>query len=468
MATPDLPLSLRPAPLPLPGHARDLQRSRRDARPRGLRGDRALPEHHAKPRRWARGSASRSATPSISTCRPTSSPTGTRTTAGRALVRALIRSGHIDCFHSFGDLATTRAAGGALAGRAGAPRLPPRGVDRPRDRPHQLRGRHHAGHRRRARGPRLPCRPDLRLRRRVRLARAGDERGRPRTFPGALGGIFDPAHPLASARTLAKEMTKSGLARLGHEKYAMHPPNQVLRPARLRDGREVSEFLRANPFWLAVDKGETADGLAGVLVRPMLERLIGARGASRSSTPTSARCGTGASPSGPRPGRALEAWRACTARAGSWSPPRAGCSTTARQCGRPPRSEADVDGMPGRGDHPSPPPVRGRAHRLSAPARGRPGFASTAAWWRTPAATSPTTRDGPASPCPGGGSSFLAYETRGRQPRRQLAGHARPGLPVPERDLPRRGPRAAEHLVERRPGCARGRFRRGGSCPARS
>ena len=29
--------------------------------------------------------------------------------AGRAMVRALIRSGHIDCLHSFGDLATTRA-----------------------------------------------------------------------------------------------------------------------------------------------------------------------------------------------------------------------------------------------------------------------------------------------------------------------------------------------------------------------
>src|SRR6266853_6864390 len=27
---------------------------------------------------------------------------------GREMVRALIRSGHIDCLHSFGDLATTR------------------------------------------------------------------------------------------------------------------------------------------------------------------------------------------------------------------------------------------------------------------------------------------------------------------------------------------------------------------------
>ena len=29
--------------------------------------------------------------------------------AGRAMVRTLIRSGHIDCLHSYGDLATTRS-----------------------------------------------------------------------------------------------------------------------------------------------------------------------------------------------------------------------------------------------------------------------------------------------------------------------------------------------------------------------
>ena len=29
--------------------------------------------------------------------------------AGREMIRALIRSGHIDCLHSYGDLATTRA-----------------------------------------------------------------------------------------------------------------------------------------------------------------------------------------------------------------------------------------------------------------------------------------------------------------------------------------------------------------------
>ena len=35
--------------------------------------------------------------------------------AGRAMIQALIRSGHIDCFHSFGDLARTRGhAGRAL------------------------------------------------------------------------------------------------------------------------------------------------------------------------------------------------------------------------------------------------------------------------------------------------------------------------------------------------------------------
>ena len=198
---------------------------------------------------------------------------------GRALVRALIRSGHIDCFHSFGDLATTRQQ----AGRS-LDELAHHGCRLSVWIDHAIAPTNFGADIMRGTGD-VPGAPayhaDLTCgfgveyvwRGRVTSVVAQD-------VPRRLGGIFDPRHPLASARTLAKEMTKSGLARLGHAKYAMHPPNEVLRPARLRDGREVSEFLRANPFWLAVDKGETADGLAGVLVRPMLERLIARGGVS--------------------------------------------------------------------------------------------------------------------------------------------------------------------------------------------
>lgn len=198
---------------------------------------------------------------------------------GRALVRALIRSGHIDCFHSFGDLATTRQQ----AGRS-LDELAHHGCRLKVWIDHAIAPTNFGADIMRGTGD-VPGAPayhaDLTCgfgveyvwRGRVTSVVAQD-------VPRRLGGIFDPRHPLASSRTLAKEMTKGGLARLGHAKYSMHPRNEVLRPARLRDGREVKEFLRANPFWLAVDKGETADGLAGVLVRPMLERLIARGGVS--------------------------------------------------------------------------------------------------------------------------------------------------------------------------------------------
>ena len=61
---------------------------------------------------------------------------------------------------------------------------------------------------------------------------------------------------------------------LGVEKYVMHAPNRVLRAAKLRDGKPILEFLRANPCWRAVDEGETADGLAEVLTPSLLDRLV--------------------------------------------------------------------------------------------------------------------------------------------------------------------------------------------------
>jgi hypothetical protein len=70
-----------------------------------------------------------------------------------------------------------------------------------------------------------------------------------------------------------KEHLKGLLAGLGSEKYAMNAANQVLRPATLRSGQAVWEFLRCNPHWGGVSRGETADGLSQVLRADMLDRL---------------------------------------------------------------------------------------------------------------------------------------------------------------------------------------------------
>ena len=193
--------------------------------------------------------------------------------AGRAMVRTLIRSGHVDCLHSFGDLATSRAhAGRAL----------------------EELSRHH-------------CRLAVWVDHAVAPSNFGEDimcgagdvpgsdayhadltcgfgveyvwRGRVTSvigqdIPRDLRGICGRRHPVASTRTLAKELAKGVLGRLGSPKYAMHGPNRVLRAERLRSGHRVSEFIRSNPYWGGVNRGETAVGLADVLVEPMLERLV--------------------------------------------------------------------------------------------------------------------------------------------------------------------------------------------------
>ena len=81
--------------------------------------------------------------------------------------------------------------------------------------------------------------------------------------PRRLGGIFDPGTRSASARTLAKEAVKGpGWAAWASRSTRCTRPTGCFAPARLRDGQPVFEFLRANPYWQAVDEGETADGLA--------------------------------------------------------------------------------------------------------------------------------------------------------------------------------------------------------------
>jgi hypothetical protein len=198
---------------------------------------------------------------------------------GREVVRALIRSGHIDCIHSFGDLAVSRShAGRALDDLArhglslavwidhatapsnfGADIMQGRGDVRDSE-------VYHAD---------LTCGFGVRYVWRGRVTSVVGQ-----DVPRRLSGIFAARHPLASARTLAKEAAKGLLARRGSAKYALHARNTVLEPVSLRDGRPVLEFLRSNPSWEGVEKRETAVGLPDVLVPGMIERLIAREGVS--------------------------------------------------------------------------------------------------------------------------------------------------------------------------------------------
>ncbi len=192
--------------------------------------------------------------------------------AGRATVQDLIRSGHIDCLHSFGDLATTREHaqraldelhnngchlsvwidhaqavtnfdGGIMMGEGDVASSPAYHAD-------------------------LTAKHGVQFVWRGRVSSVLGQDVAPR-----LGGLWSPAHPIASTKTVAKEWTKQVLSRMGQEKYAMHAPNQILTRSTLRDGQPVYEFLRCNPHWGGVSSNETARGIGDVLTTGMLQRL---------------------------------------------------------------------------------------------------------------------------------------------------------------------------------------------------
>lgn len=193
--------------------------------------------------------------------------------AGRAMVRMLARSGHIDCLHSFGDLATTRRhAGRALEELVRHDCRMAVWVD------HGVAPTNFDGGIMRGRG-------DLQ----------GDEayhadlthayginyvwRGRVTSIVGqdatrSLRGIFRLRHPLASVTTVLRELAKGVLGQRGSVKYAMHGSNRLLRDTQLRDGRRVHEFIRTNPHWGGVSRGDTAEGLAEVLSDSILRRIV--------------------------------------------------------------------------------------------------------------------------------------------------------------------------------------------------
>ncbi len=199
--------------------------------------------------------------------------------AGREKVRALIRSGHIDCLHSFGDLATTRNH----AGRA-LDELSRHGCRMEVWVDHAIAPTNFGGDIMAGSGDLpgteayhadLSCDFGIRYIWRGRITSVTGQETKRR-----LAGIFHPSRPISSARTLAKEFAKGILGRSEGQKYEMHPVNRISHPAILRDGRPITEFLRMNPFPGGVNLSATADGIAEVLTVEMLDRLVERQGIS--------------------------------------------------------------------------------------------------------------------------------------------------------------------------------------------
>lgn len=198
--------------------------------------------------------------------------------SGRATLRELLRSGHVDCLHSYGDHATTRAhAGRAIDELVRHDCRPQVWID------HATAITNFGADIMQGQGD-VPGSPayhaDLSCGMGVRYV----WRGRVTSVigqgvPRSLDGILDRAHAVPSAKTWAKELVKGVLGASGSDKYALHPPNALLRPVRLRDGRAVHEFLRANPHWGGVSSADNASGLADVLTPRTLDRLEARGGA---------------------------------------------------------------------------------------------------------------------------------------------------------------------------------------------
>lgn len=95
---------------------------------------------------------------------------------------------------------------------------------------------------------------------------------------GSFTHLFDPAHPGHTTRNIAKELVKTILAYMGNRRFAIHCHNRLVRVACLRDGQYVYEFNRCNNYWRGLAYGHNRVGLAYVIRRKALTSLIDAGG----------------------------------------------------------------------------------------------------------------------------------------------------------------------------------------------
>jgi hypothetical protein len=196
---------------------------------------------------------------------------------GRSMIRKLICAGYIDCLHSYGDLATQRNyAKRALDELSRHDCRMKVWIDHAQA-PTNFGGDIMMGY-----GDVIGSdayHADITIDYGIKYI----WRGRVtsvigQNVPKRISGIVNYRHPFASGKTLFKEIAKYLMAGLGSQKYAMHKNNEVLRIAPLRNGQEIIEFIRSNPFWGGVGLSATSMGFASVLTIKMLKKLIASGG----------------------------------------------------------------------------------------------------------------------------------------------------------------------------------------------
>lgn len=192
---------------------------------------------------------------------------------GRDKIRALIQSGHIDCLHSYGDAATTRAhAERALT------ELNKYGCQLRAWVDHGIAPSNFGSDIMKGQGD-LPSskvyHADITTAYGIKyvwLGRVTSITGQ--NVRRSFNGILNMAHPAKSLVTLMKELLKVALSKAGNKKYSMHLHNNAMQERILRSGQLVYEFIRTNPHWGGVSCGDRSDRLSEVLSEAFLSRMM--------------------------------------------------------------------------------------------------------------------------------------------------------------------------------------------------
>jgi hypothetical protein len=93
-------------------------------------------------------------------------------------------------------------------------------------------------------------------------------------------GILNVEHIRDSTKTMLVEAAKGVLGRFGSKKYAMHTANRVMRKTKLADGTPTMEFMRCNPSWAGVSMFEKGKDIGRVLTPKMMDILVRKEGCS--------------------------------------------------------------------------------------------------------------------------------------------------------------------------------------------
>ncbi len=195
----------------------------------------------------------------------------------RTVLVELMKSGHIDAFHSFGDLADSRAHCQRALQFITANNCRLKVWIDHATAPSNLGSDIMQGEGDEADAPAYHA--DLTIAHGVEYV----WRGRVTSVIGQgvrrrLAGIFSWKRPWSSMITTAKEFAKGLLGRLPGSRFSLHASNKVMEAVRLRDGQPALEFLRSSPHPCGVSSADRGDRLYEVLNSKNLDLLESRRG----------------------------------------------------------------------------------------------------------------------------------------------------------------------------------------------